>query len=353
MNNEKENLITDIIVQLSNRFNINDVNYIKEILIIEMKDIEIKHKEAGLTVTGDETSQVVKKFIACKKLAGLTERSLKAYLNELAMFFQVTNKSYKQITTDDVRVYLALARNNNNEISIDNKRRYLNSFFEWCFNEELVERNPVKKIDKIKSIKVVREAFTDIEIEKMRSYLVNEKTYCQKKYKEETRLRNIAIFETLLSSGMRVTELVSVKREQVDKGQDEIIILGKGKKERPVYLNAKAIIAIKNYLKTRKDDNEFLFVTHPPKQLPNFNDKETSTCTQSTIELIIRKLGKKVGVEAYPHKFRRTAATKAVRKGMPIEQVQKMLGHATLNTTQIYVNVSDSEVKISHEKYLS
>lgn len=353
MTNDKENLITNISVKLSNKFSIEDISYIKSVLIVEMKDIEIRYKEMALTVAGDETSQTVKKFIACKKLAGLTERSLKAYLNELAIFFKTTNKSYNQITTDDVRVYLALSRNNNNETSIDNKRRYLNSFYEWCFNEELVERNPIKKIDKIKSTKVVKKAFTDIEIEKMRSCLINEKTYSQKKYKEETRLRNIAIFETLLSSGMRVTELVNVKREQVDKGQDELVILGKGKKERPVYLNAKAIIAIKNYLKTRKDDNDYLFVAHPPKHLPNFNDKETSNCTQATIERMIRNLGRRCGVEAYPHKFRRTSATKAVRKGMPIEQVQKMLGHATLNTTQIYVNVSDSDVKMSHDKYLS
>lgn len=349
---EKEHLITNICVKLSNKFNVEDVNYIKEILIVEMKDLEIEHKETGLTVTGNETSHVVTKFIACKKLAGLTERSLKAYLNELAMFFKVINKSYETITTDDVRVYLAMSRKNNNEISIDNKRRYLNSFFEWCFNEELVERNPIKKINKIKSKKQVKESFTDIEIEKMRSILNYEKIYAPKKYQKETRLRNIAIFETLLSTGARVTELISIKKEQVDKGQDELVILGKGNKERPVYLNARAIIAIKNYLKERKDDNNYLFISHPITHLSNQKEK-VSNCTQSCIECMIRKLGKRVNIEAYPHKFRRTAATNAVRKGMPIEQVQKMLGHATLNTTQIYVNVSDTDVKISHEKYLS
>lgn len=353
MKNYKENLITNIIIKLSNDFNVREVNHIKEILILEMKDVDVKYKEMSLTTAGDETSQVVKKFIACKKLAGLTERSLKAYLNELAIFFKTINKSYNQITTDDIRVYLAMSRNNNNEISVDNKRRYLNSFFEWLFNEDLIKRNPVKKIDKIKYKKVVKEAFNDIEIEKMRSVLINEKIYSPLKYQKETRLRNIAIFETLLSSGMRVTELISVKKEQVDKGQDELVILGKGKKERPVYLNARAIIAIKNYLKVRKDNNEYLFVTHPPKQLSNCEKQGVSNCTQATVEAMVRKLGRRVGIEAYPHKFRRTAATNAVRKGMPIEQVQKMLGHATLNTTQIYVNVSDSDVKMSHEKYLS
>lgn len=352
MTSDKEELISNISNKLLTILNVQQVNQIKEVLIVEMKNIEIKYKEQALTVSGDETSQAIKKFIACKKLAGLTDRSLKAYLNELAIFFKTINKSYEVISTDDIRVYLAMSRKNNKEISIDNKRRYLNTFFDWCFNEELIERNPVKRINKIKSKKQVKEAFTDIEIEKMRSVLVYEKTYAPKKYQKEIRLRNIAIFETLLSTGVRVTELISIKKEQVDKGQDSVVILGKGKKERPVYLNAKAIIAIKNYLKERKDNNEYLFISHPITQLNNQRE-ETSNCTQSCIECIVRKLGKRIDIEAYPHKFRRTAATNAVKKGMPIEQVQKMLGHATLNTTQIYVNVSDMDVKNSHNKYLS
>lgn len=348
----KENLINNITVNLINVFGTDITNKVREILILEMRNLDIQEKETSLVVSGDETSQTIKKFIACKKLAGLTDRSLKAYLSELAMFFKNINKSYENITTDDIRVYLAMSRKNNNEISIDNKRRYLNSFFDWCFNEELIERNPVKKINKVKSKKQIKESFSDIEIEKMRSVLNYEKIYAPKKYQKETRLRNIAIFETLLSTGARVTELISIKRNQVDKGQDSLIILGKGKKERPVYLNARAIIAIKNYLKERKDVNEYLFVSHPITHLDN-QKEETSNCSQSCIECMVRKLGKRVNIEAYPHKFRRTAATNAVRKGMPIEQVQKMLGHATLNTTQIYVNVSDVDVKISHDKYLS
>ena len=182
----------------------------------------------------------------------------------------------------------------------------------------------------------------------MRSILNYEKIYSRKKYKKEVRLRNIAIFETLISTGVRVTELISIKREQVNKGQDSLVILGKGKKERPIYLNAKAIIAIKNYLKERKDDNESLFVSHPM-----YSENITLQCSQAGIESMIRKLGKRANIKAYPHKFRRTAATNAVRRGMPIEQVQKMLGHASLNTTQIYVNVSDSDVKNSHLKYMN
>lgn len=346
MTSNKEELIFNISNKLLTILNVQ-----KEILILEMQNIEIKYKEQALTVDKNETSQAIKKFIACKKLAGLTDRTLKAYLSELANFFKAINKSYEIITTDDIRFYLAMSRKNNKEISIDNKRRYLNTFFDWCFSEELIPKNPVKKINKIKTKKQVKEAFTDIEIEKMRSILVYEKIYGPKKYRAETRLRNIAIFETLLSTGVRVMELISIKKEQVDKGQDTVVILGKGKKERPIYLNARAIVAIKNYLKTRKDNNEYLFISHP---LAKLNKKEEiSRCTQSCVEGMVRELGKRIDIEAYPHKFRRTAATNAVKKGMPIEQVQKMLGHATLNTTQIYVNISDMDVKNSHRKYLS
>lgn len=348
----KEDLIIEITSKLIERIGIENTNKVKEILILEMRNIKIEQEETSVTVCEDVRANIVRKFIACKKLKGCTDRTIKAYLNELAMFFKAINKSYDLITTDDVRVYLAMSRKNNSEVSIDNKRRYLNSFYDWCFNEELIEKNPVKKINKIKSKKQVKEAFTDIEIEKMRSVLNYEKIYAPKKYQKETRLRNIAIFETLLSTGARVTELINIRKNQVDKGQDELVILGKGNKERPVYLNARAIISIKNYLKERKDNNEYLFISHPITHLSN-SKEEVSNCTQSCIECMVRKLGKRVNIEAYPHKFRRTAATKAVRKGMPIEQVQKMLGHATLNTTQIYVNVSDRDVKQSHEKYLS
>lgn len=348
----KENLISNITTTLIDILGIEITNKVKDILILEMRNIEIREIETALTISGDRRAYIITKFLACKKLAGLTERTLKAYYAECLKFLETINKNIEDITVDDVRYYLALGKKKRlSDITIDNQRRYLNTFFDWCLNEEIIKRNPIRKIDKIKTTKKQKEAFTEYEIEKMRAYLFNEKTYCGRNMKEhlkEIKLRNIAIFETLLSTGARVTELINIDKNQVAEGQDELIILGKGKKERKIYLNAKARIAIQNYLKERKDFEDCLFISYDP-----FKDNTVHRISQAGVENMIRKLGKRCDIDAYPHKFRRTAATIGVRKGMPIEQIQKMLGHCSLNTTQIYVNTSDNEVKLSHEKYLS
>lgn len=274
---------------------------------------------------------------------------------ELAKFFEYIKKDTRDITADDVRIYLAYCKKTCNDVTADNKRRYINSYFEWCFNEEIIPRNPVIKVDKIKSIKKVKEAFTDMEIEKMRAYLTSNQRKFNINGKDIgniIKLRNIAIFEMLLSTGVRCAELISIDRKQVENGQNEIIILGKGKKERVVYLNAKTIISIQNYLKARKDDNPALFISYFSEGISK-KEGLVGRLTIAGVEIFIRKTGKQCNIEAYPHKFRRTSATMLVSKGMPIEQVQKMLGHATLNTTQIYVNVSENDVKNSHSKYMN
>lgn len=348
---KKEELISDITTALIDIAGVDMTNKIKEILVLKMRNIDIVEKETSLIIYGDKRASIIQKFLACKKLAGLTERSIKAYYTEIMRFFCVINKNIEEITVDDIRLFLALGKKNKvSDITIDNRRRYLNTFFEWCAGEEIINSNPVKKVDKIKVLKKQKEAFSEIEIEKMRNYLSNGKIYIGRNSKsriKEIRLRNIAIFETLLSTGARVSELISINRNQVEDGQSELIILGKGRKERKIYLNAKAIIAIQEYLKERKDNEDCLFLSYDP-----FRGEE-HRASQNCIEIIIRKLGKRCGIEAYPHKFRRTLATIGARKGMHIEQIQKMLGHASLNTTQIYVNISDDEVKESHEKYLS
>lgn len=348
----KENLISNITVHLINTLGADITNKVREILILEMRNIDIQEKETALVVSGDERAFIIQKFIACKKLAGLSDRTLKAYIEEYAKFFKVINKNIADISVDDIRYYLAKARKNGaKDITIDNYRRYLNSFFEWCVNEEIIVKNPVRKVDKIKCEQNKRVPFTDMEIEKMRAELTNGKTYVGKAgkiHEKELRLRNIAIFETLLSTGCRVGGIISMNRDQVENGENKLIVSEKGKKERIVYLNAKAKVAIENYLKTRKDGNEALFTS-----FDIFKENEIRRISMAGIESMIRKTGERCGVEAYPHKFRRTAATLAAKKGMPIEQIQRMLGHSTLNTTQIYVNVSDNDVEQSHEKYLS
>lgn len=348
----KDDFITEVSSKLVGIIGIENTKKVKELLILELRNIKLESEETSLVVSTDARASIITKFIACKKLTGCTDRTLKAYLDEYSKFFRIIDKNVEDITTDDIRYYLALARRNGaKEITIDNYRRYLNSLFEWCQNEDIIIKNPVKKIDKIRAEKSKRVAFTDIEIEKMRSQLTNGKTYTArmgKEHEKELRLRNIAIFETLLSTGCRVGGIVNMNRNQVENGEDELIVCEKGKKERIVYLNAKAKVAIENYLKARKDNHEALFTS-----VNVFSGNEIQRISIAGIECMIRNNGERCGVEAYPHKFRRTAATLAARKGMPIEQIQRMLGHATLNTTQIYVNVSDNDVKLSHEKYLS
>lgn len=348
----KENLIMDIITDLVDKIGVENTNKVKEELELKLNNVEFVKKETSLVLNQNETAMIVRKFIACKQLQGLTQRTLKAYLTELANFFKKIKKNVKDISSDDIRFFLADARKTANNITVDNKRRYLNSFFEWAETEEIINKNPVKKIDKIKAPKKVKESFTDVEIEMMRNELQNKKYYDFDEYANLRKLRNIAIFELLLSSGMRVAELVSVNRYQVSNDESEITILGKGNKERKVYLNAKANIAINNYLNARKDKLDCLFVGYGNKGLARtYKSKESlNRIDISSVEGMIRNLGKRLNIEAYPHKFRRTVATMAVKKGMPIEQVQKILGHATLNTTQIYVNVDENQVKMSHER---
>lgn len=349
---KKENLINNIVVTLIDFLGKDIAEKVKDIITLEMRNIKIEEEETALITHSDERAYSIQKFIACKKLAGCTDRTLKAYLTELTKFFHIIDKNLKDINVDDIRYYLALVRRNGaGEVTIDNYRRYLNTFFDWCATEEIILRNPCKKIEKIKTIKKQKKSFSELEIEKMRSYLNNIRIdylgRSNKGHENEIKLRNIAIFETLISTGVRVCELISINRIQVDKGQDELIVLGKGKKERKVYLNAKAKVAIEMYLKERNDDLECLFLSYD-----TFNKKSARRISIAGVEEIIRKCGEKCNIEAYPHKFRRTCATMAVRKGMAIEQVQKMLGHASLETTQIYVETRDDEVKMSHKKYL-
>lgn len=346
----KETLISNVISNLVDKIGVKNSNIVREVLVLEMKDIEIKERERQLVVYQDEITNAIKKFIAIKKLHGCTDRTLKAYLSELDLFFGKIKRNPKDISTDDIRLYLAMSRKTCSNTTLDNKRRYLNSFFDWCATEELITKNPVKRIEKIKTIKKVKEAFTDYEIEKMRNELVfrNERFVGkQEKHVKEMKLRNIAIFETLLSTGVRVMELVNMNTNQINFENGEVIVLGKGNKERIVYLNAKAKMSLTNYLNERLDNLDCLFVGYDPLT------GEAQRLSASAVEQMTRKLGKKLGIEAHPHKFRRTTATTAVNKGMPIEQVQKMLGHSSLNTTQIYVNVQDNVVKDSHEKYFN
>ncbi len=323
-------------------------------LIIAMNDYEITVRETALAVRDEDKNEYfLKKFIISKTVKGCTKRTLEFYTETMRYVLSAINKTADEITTDDIRMYIALriARDKVSKTTAGNDLRVMRSFYNFLYREELIQTNPMNKVDSIKKEKTKKEAFTEMEVERLRAA-------CRDS-------RETAIIEILLSTGCRVTELVSIKVEDVRK--DELIVHGKGDKDRTVYLNARTIIAVETYLNERSDTNPYLFPAStyaesgikPPvkgKQHSWWKNPEYVSraihANISTIECSIRKMGRKLGIEAHPHKFRRTCATFALRRGMSIEQVSKMLGHESIATTQIYLDLSDRDLKRAHEKYV-
>ncbi len=282
-----------------------------------------------LTVNLDTNVDIIKRFLITKKIQGLSDKSLKYYTSVLKSFLTYAPKSIQDITSADVYVYLAYLMSKSSKINADNYRRILNSFFNWCLEDDVIVKSPMSKVKKIKFPAHIRQPFTQEEIERMRQICGNN-------------IRNRAIFEFLLSTACRVSEMVALNIKDVDLISGEAVVMGKGSKERRVYLNAVSKLYIKQYLATRNDDEPALFATEnrPFKRL-----------ALGQIENIIRDIGEVVGTRAFPHKLRHTAATNAIRRGMSIEQVKQMLGHANINTTLIYAKVACDDVKYAHNKY--
>ena len=271
-------------------------------------------------------------FLKAKRIEGSSERTIKYYKSTLKLVLDKIKKVYYLITTDDIRTFLSdyKTKNNVQNITIDNVRRVVSSFFCWLENEDYIYKSPTKRIHKVKIVKKVKETYDDETIEMLKKTAKN--------------IRDLAIINLLLSTGMRVGELVKLNVNDIDLNNKECIVLGKGNKQRKVYFDIQTKISLNNYIESRKDDNEALFVSliRPYKRL-----------NISGIEIMLRKLGLKIGIKSvHPHKFRRTIATKAIDKGMPIEQVQHMLGHTKIDTTLEYAIVDDENVKNSHKKYL-
>ena len=270
-------------------------------------------------------------FMVSKKIEGCTDRTLDFYSREIRNFGRAVQKPWEDVTADDIRYFIAekAMRNNNSKTTQDNTLRILRSFFGWLASEEHIPKDPTRKIKKIRQEKRIKKPFTEVECEKLRNG-----ARCQ---------RERAIIELLLSTGMRVSELSGLNRNDIQ--GDQAIVYGKGEKERYVYLNAKAQVALELYLKERDDDNPALLVS---EQAPH------RRLQISSIEATVRELGRELGIkDVHPHRFRRTAATLALNRGMPIDQVQQMLGHEQIATTLIYAQAAQETVKASHKKYLA
>ena len=271
-------------------------------------------------------------FLDAKELEGLSKATLTQYKFNISKLLNSQEKELKDITTADIRKYLAdykRARGVTN-VTLDNMRRNFASFFSWLHNEGKINKNPAAAVNKIKQEKVIKKPFTDEEIEILRENCKN--------------LRERAVVEVLYSTGIRVGELVGLNKQDIDWNKRCAIVFGKGSKEREVYFNVKSEMALKKYIDSRNDENEALFVG----LLPPYNRLKTSS-----IEASLRALGKRCDIICHPHKFRRTCATTLLNKGMPIQEVSRVLGHAKLETTMIYCTIDQEMVATNHKKYMN
>lgn len=311
---------------------------VKDSIAMELGKYEWKEKETSIVIYDDTDARLIQKFFVAKATMGLSPRSLKFYKASLSRSFSMIGKHIKDITSDDIRACLTRMRlEGAKNISLDNARRVLNSFFVWAVEEEYITKNPVSKVKKIKCEKVVKKALTEDEMEKIRLFARTD--------------RDRAVIEFLYSTGCRVSEMTALNRNDINWEGREVVVLGKGNKERKVFLSSRCLITLKKYLDGRKDKEPSLFVS----ECKMFGrEKDIHRFTVSGVECMVRSIGKRAGIEkVHPHRIRRTAATVALRRGMPIEQVSKMLGHEDLKTTTIYANSTMEDVKNSHEKYLT
>lgn len=326
----KKQIINDVIQAMLPHLN----NYQLDILKKSLEEaLEHKSIQEGEEIEDiQQNNDFVEKFISAKRIEGCSEKSLIYYQNTINAMLSGINKNIKHMVTDDIRLYLTdyQKKNEISKVTLDNIRRILSSFFSWLEDEDYILKSPARRIHKVKATLCIKNTYTDEEIELMRDVCNNE--------------RDLAIIDMLASTGMRVGEMVNLKRSDVNFQERECIVLGKGDKQRTVYFDARTKIHLQKYLDGRTDDNEFLFISlRNPSKILGIGG----------IETLIRNLGKSAGIKkAHPHKFRRTLATGAIDKGMPIEQVQQLLGHKRIDTTLMYAMVKQSNVKASHRKYI-
>ena len=282
----------------------------------------------------DEISsqELLQKFLEAKRIEGCSEKTLTYYQNTINRMLTQIGKEVMHIMTEDLRSYLTdyQKQNDLSRVTIDNVRRILSSFFSWLEDEEYLIKSPIRRIHKVKTTSSIKETYSDEDLEKMRDS-------CEEKH-------DLALIDMLASTGMRVGELVLLNQSDINFNERECKVLGKGNKERIVYFDARTKIHLQEYLDSRSDDCEALFVT---LKAPH------SRLTIGGVESRVREIGKRLNIEkVHPHKFRRTLATKAIDKGMPIEQLQQLLGHKRIDTTLQYAMVKQSNVKLAHKKYI-
>lgn len=318
--------LVNIINEMAEYLNIAQMKKLQEVLLRHLINSEVEKSNVS-------NLEYLQMFIDAKRIEGCSDRTLGYYQVTVEHLLKTVDVEVRKMTTDDLRSYLAEYQqiNNCSKVTVDNIRRNLSSFFSWLEEEDYILKSPMRRIHKIKTKQQVKEIISDEMIEKMRDN-------CKTK-------RDLAIIDLLYSTGIRVGELVRLNISDIDFEERECVVYGKGDKERRVYFDAKAKLHLQNYIKSRTDDNPALFVT-----LDAPYDRLKISC----VEIRMRELGRSLSIpKIHPHKFRRTMATRAIDKGMPIEQVQKILGHSQIDTTMQYAIVNQNNVKASHRRYIA
>ena len=328
----KDKFIETVLEQARRIFDTIQCENLKELLINNLNGLDIIQTSTSEESVRKANSDLLSAFISAKKIEGSSAKTLTYYEKTIVKLFSTINKPAAEMSTNDIRTYLAEYQEERHlsKVTVDNIRRIFSSFFSWLEDEDLILKSPVRRIHKVRTDTLVKETITDEQLEQLRDNC--------------TEIRDLALIDLLASTGMRVGELVRMNRNDLNFHERQCIVFGKGNKEREVYFNARTKIHLQQYLNTRTDTNPALFVSL---------SKPNNRLTISGVEVRLRTIGKSIGMDKiHPHKFRRTLATMAIDKGMPIEQVQCILGHVKIDTTLHYAKVNQVNVKMSPRKYI-
>ena len=325
----KEQFITEVQQRMLSHLNNEQLQHLQEALEYCLRGIEMSAADQPQEKVQPD---MVAAFVSAKRIEGCSEKTLAYYSKTIVAMIETIGKTVQQISTEDLRQYLTEYQINrkSSKVTIDNIRRILASFYSWLEDEDYIIKSPVRRIHKVKTAKLVKDTYSDETLELMRDN-------CDS-------LRDLAIIDLLASSGMRIGEMVALNRDDINFNERECVVFGKGNRERLVYFDARTKIHLQNYLDSRTDSNLALFVTlrAPYKRIQI-----------GGVELRLRELGRRLSIpKVHPHKFRRTLATSAIDKGMPIEQVQQLLGHQKIDTTMHYAMVKQQNVKLAHRKFI-
>lgn len=329
----RNKVVTEIQNEMSKLLDIEQLKELGRVLANKLESFEIIERKYSSNQRKVDNQEVMELFLSSKRIEGCSEKSIKYYESTIHNMFIQVNQPVREISTEQLRMYLSgyQKERNSSKVTIDNIRRIFSSFFGWLEDEDYILKSPVRRIHKIKTDKPIKETFSDESLELLRDSC--------------TEIRDLAMVDLLSSTGMRVGELVGLNREDINFYERECVVFGKGGSERLVYFDARTKIHLMNYLQSRNDTNPALFVSlsNPYNRL-----------LIGGVETRLREIGRRADLQkVHPHKFRRTLATRAIDKGMPIEQVQHLLGHVKIDTTMHYAMVNQTNVKNSHRKFIS